>query len=249
MGFRDGFSGEQLNLDVWLPNYLPVWSSRAETKAQYELTPEGLRLFIPPETGLWCPEEHTEPLRVSAIQSGNRSGPVGSTDGQQRIRDDVPVREYQPRFEGWLPTYGGVAIRCRMELSARSLGAMWLSGFEDHPEDSGELCAVEVFGRSIDANGSAEIGVGVKNLYDPRLTEDFVAPRIPIDVSEYHTYAVNWSPGYSEFLVDGRVIHRSDQAPEYPMQIMIAVFDFPGWSVQGDREHVPELVVDWIEGE
>ena len=138
MGFRDDFSAKHLDREVWLPHYLPVWSSREQTKASYEITTEGLRLFIPLEAPLWCPEEHTEPLRVSALQSGNRSGPVGSTDGQQRIRDDVPVREYQPRFEGWLPTGGQVAIRCKMELSVRSMGAMWLSGFEDRPEDSGE---------------------------------------------------------------------------------------------------------------
>ncbi len=30
------------------------------------------------------------------------------------------------------------------------------------------------------------------------------------------------------------------------VQVMIAVFDFPAWS-DGDDDHVPELIVDWVE--
>ena len=245
MGRRDEFTGPDLDRSVWLPHYLPVWSSRAKTAATYELTGEGLRLWVAPGAPLWCPDAHEEPLRVSGIQSGNRSGPVGSTDGQQRIDDSHTVQEFQPRFEGWLPEGGTLAIRCRMSLAPRSMAAMWLSGFEDQPDESGELCVVEVFGRSLD-HDSAEIGVGVKQLHDPRLHEDFVSPRLPIDVRQHHVYAVTWDREGSAFAVDGDVVHRSPQAPNYPLQIMIAVFDFPDWP-SDDTEHVPELVVDWVE--
>ena len=248
MTFRDDFSATELDRAVWLPHYLPAWSSRDDTRASYELTTDGLRLFIPRGAGLWCPQDHAEPIRVSGIQSGNRSGSVGSSDGQQRFKDGLRVREYQPRLEGWLPQSGSVTVRCRMELSARSMAAMWLSGFEDRPEDSGELCVVEVFGRSIEEDGSAEIGVGIKRLYDSRLRQDFVAPRLPLDVAGSHDYTVRWSADAAEFLVDGRRIHYSAQGPGYPMQIMIAVFDFPNWT-NGDDDHVPELVVNWIEGD
>ena len=128
MTFRDDFSATELDRAVWLPHYLPAWSSRDDTRASYELTTDGLRLFIPRGAGLWCPRDHAEPIRVSGIQSGNRSGSVGSSDGQQRFKDGLRVREYQPRLEGWLPQSGSVTVRCRMELSARSMAAMWLSG-------------------------------------------------------------------------------------------------------------------------
>src|SRR5918996_2336135 len=249
MVFRDDFRGGSLDRAVWLPHYLPAWSSRAETAASYDLTPEGLRLYIPTDAALWCPDDHPEPLRVSGLQSGNRSGPVGSTDGQQRFRDDLVVRELQPRFEGWLQASGRVEIRCRMRLSPRSMAAMWLSGFEEHPDESGELCVVEVFGRSIGTDNTAEVGVGVKRLYDPHLTDDFIAPSCPIDVNGFHTYAVTWGDGAAEFLVDDVLVHRSPQAPAYPMQIMIAVFDFPDWSTGDDNQLMPELVVDRIEGD
>ena len=249
MRFSDNFAGRQLDPETWLANYLPAWSSRTATAATYELAPEELRLFIPPAAGLWCEAHHKTPLRVSGIQSGNRSGPVGSHDGQQRFAHDIIVREFQPTFRGWLPTAGQVSIRCRMELSARSMAAMWLSGFEERPTDAGELCVVEVFGRSVAADGSAEIGVGVKALYDPRLTQDFVAPRLDVDVSDFHTYSVAWGQGVSSFIIDGKVVHSSPQSPDYPMQLMVAVFDFPDWSSGADHGHVPALVVGRIDGD
>lgn len=238
------FDGADLDRSVWLPHYLPMWSSLERTKADYALTEAGLRLYISPDAPLWCPEVHDEPLRVSAIQSGNRSGPVGSTDGQQRIDAVHTVQQAQDRFEGWLPTRGTMSIRCKMELSPRSMAAMWLNGFEDSPEESGELCVFEVFGKSIEGR-SAEIGVGVKSLEDPRLKQDFVDPRLAIAVEDFHTYSVRWEPGTAEFSVDGEVVHTSPQAPSYPMQIMIAVFDFPAWP-SANPEHVPELVVDYV---
>ena len=243
---REDFDTATLNEAVWLPHYLPMWSSRAETRASYSICEGGLRLWIEPDAPLWCPAVHDEPLRVSAIQSGNRSGAVGTTDGQQRINDTHTVQEAQIRLEGWLAAGGTMSIRCRMDLSGRSMAAMWLNGFEDHPQESGELCVFEIFGRSVDGAASAEVGVGVKSLEDPRLRQDFVSPRLPIDVHELHTYAVSWGGGQSVFTVDGRVVHRSPQAPTYPLQIMIAVFDFPNWPA-ADPDHVPELVVDWIE--
>jgi hypothetical protein len=44
--------------------------------------------------------------------------------------------------------------------------------------------------------------------------------------------------------VDGDVVRRCARPPTYPMQLMLAVFDFPTWS-SGDDDHlVPRLVVE-----
>ena len=76
MHFREEFDGDDLDRSVWTPHYLPQWSSRARSAATYEVAGSELRLSIPPEQGLWCPEDHEEPLRVSGVQSGVFSGPV-----------------------------------------------------------------------------------------------------------------------------------------------------------------------------
>lgn len=244
--FSEDFAGSDLDRTTWLPSYLPVWSSTAASAATYSVSNGRLVLRIPPEQGLWCAGDHHPPLRVSGIQSGSWSGPVGSTRGQQRYREGLVVREEQERFEGWLPSSGRVAIRCAMTLSPRSMGAMWLSGFEDDgaQEQCGELCVVEVFGKDPTA-----VGVGIKAFRDPALTQDFDAPRLPIDVSEFHTYAVEWDAAEAVFTVDDEVVRRCAGPPTYPMQAMIAVFDFPEWSTGDDDHHVPELVVDWIRGD
>ncbi|WP_244932325.1 glycoside hydrolase family 16 protein [Nocardioides sp. W7] len=252
MAFSDRFRGPGLDRDTWLPHYLPAWSSRSASAASFHLGPDGLVLDVPVEHPVWCPDDHEPPLRVSGLQSGSFSGPVGSTLGQQPFRTGQVVLEEQPRFEGkLLAAPAAVEIRCRMSLSPRSMASLWLVGFEDRPERCGEICVVEVFGRSLrdGLDGpSAEVGHGLHAFRDPGLTEDFAAPRLSLDVSEWHTFAAAWEHDEAVFTVDGRVVRRCPRPPAYPLQLMLAVFDFPGWSVGDDDHLVPRLEVAEVSG-
>ncbi|HEX6653502.1 MAG TPA: glycoside hydrolase family 16 protein [Thermoleophilaceae bacterium] len=233
---------------MWLPHYLPQWSSRALSAATYELAGSELRLTIPPEQGIWCDGEHEPPLRVSGVQSGVSSGPVGSTVGQQAFREGLVVREEQPERWGWTPQYGLIEIRARMELSPRSMASLWLSGLERRPEESGEICVFEIFGESVEGGG-AGVGQGIKHFRDPSLHWEFDAPCLALDVREQHVYAARWEPERVEFLVDDVVVKTVGQAPAYPVQAMIAVFDFPEKDPAGEHaEHIPVLAVDWVRG-
>lgn len=244
--FRDDFDGDALDPAVWDPHFLPAWSSRAESGARHRVRDGRLRLWIPPDQPLWCADQHPTPLRVSGIASGGQSGPVGSTVAGQRFLEGQRVREQQPRLAGWLPAQGSCAVVCRMELSDRSMASIWLSGFAETPENSGELCLVEVVGRDREPRRSAAVGMGVRQRNDPRLVEDFEAPRLEIDVGQWHEYAVRWDDQVAEFSVDGEHVRTCTRPPTYPMQVMIAVFDHPDWL--GDAS-VPALEVDWIGGE
>jgi len=232
------------------PHYLPAWSSREATRASHRVVDGALVLDVPTDHPLWCPGDHEPPLRVSGMQTGSWSGPVGSTRGQQRFREGQLVREEQPLFEGWLPRSGRVAARARMSLSPRSMAALWLSGFEDDPEQlqCGELCVFEVFGNALEGgeSPSAEVGVGIKAFRDPALTQDFDAPRVPVDVAAFHTYAVEWDAAEAVFTVDDVEVRRCARPPTYPMQLMLAVFDFPEWSSGADDHLGPELVVEYV---
>lgn len=119
--FLDDFDGPDLDTEVWVPHYLPMWSSRAESAATYAVAESELRLSIPPDQGLWCAGDHEPPLRVSGIQSGMWSGPLGGTRGQQPFRDGAVVREFQPAHWGWTPRYGHLEVRARMDLGPRSM--------------------------------------------------------------------------------------------------------------------------------
>jgi Glycosyl hydrolases family 16 len=250
--FSDHFDGPDLDTGVWIPHYLPMWSSRAESAATYAMAGSELRLTIPPEQGRWCPGDH-DPLRVSGIQSGVFSGEVGSTIGQQPFRDGAVVREFQPTHWGWTPRYGLLEVRARMHLSSRSMAAVWMIGLEDEPTRCAEICVFEVFGDALETeNGgppSAAVGMGIHAFRDPALTEEFDTPRVAIDVSDFHVYAAEWRPGRVDFLVDGEQVKTVDQAPDYPMQMMVAVFDFPAKAASSPQpDHVPELALDYVRG-
>lgn len=251
LSFADDFDGPDLDLTVWLPHYLPAWSSRATTRATYAVRDSCLTLRIPPEQGLWCEGVHEPPLRVSAVQSGNFSGPVGSTVGQQPVVAGALVREEQPAHWGWTPVGGYLEMRARASVSSRSMVAFWLVGLEDQPDRCAEICVAEMFGNAIthptpEHPATMGVGAGVHPFRDPRIRDDFAVVQVEADIGEFHDYAVDWTADAVSFFVDGRPIRDVAQSPGYPMQAMIAVFDFP--ADDGDPDVVPELVIDHVRG-
>jgi hypothetical protein len=241
------FDGGELDTGVWFPYYLPHWSSRAASAATHSVRDGELRLSIPVDQPLWCADVHEEPLRVSCVQSGSFAGPLGGTVGQQPFREGHLVREEQPTMWGYTPLYGRIDVRMRAVVTGRSMFAFWMSGIEDRPERSGEICVVEVFGDAV-RDGSADVGMGLHRFRDPALQEEWSADPIKIDVAEFHTYGVDWRPGSVVFTVDGEVVRRQEQAPDYPMQLMIGVFDFPAKATAADETAVPELIVSHVRG-
>jgi Glycosyl hydrolases family 16 len=236
MGFEDHFDGGALDLGVWIPHYLPQWSSRAASAATYEVEGSELRLTIPREQGVWCEQDHRPPIRVSGVQSGVHSA--------QQPFEGAVLREPQETHWGWTPRYGLLEVRARMVLTPRSMAAVWMGGLEDAPERSAEICIFEVFGEAL-REGSAAVGMGVHPFRDPAITDEFEAPRLEIDVAEPHVYAADWQRGRVDFHVDGERVKTVHQAPDYPMQMMVAVFDFPE---NGGPEHVPVFAVDLVRG-
>jgi hypothetical protein len=230
---------------------LPAWTSLSAAAASYTVESDGLHLRIPPDQPLWCPDLHETPLRVSAVQSGNWSGPAGSTRGQQPFRDGLVVREQQETRWGYTPLFGSVEVTCRASIDHRSMFSAWLVGLEDEPERCGEICIVEVFGDAVIMDGTgrttAAVGSGLHRFRDPALTEEFSADPCPIDVDRWHCYAVDWRPGSVTFTIDGTRTKTLAQAPNYPMQLIVGIFDFP--DRPGDTElAAPELVVSSVQG-
>lgn len=247
MEFDERFPGADLDPAVWTTSYLPAWSSREAAAATYEVRDGELRLTIPPDQGLWCADLHDPPLRVSAVQSGNWSGPVGSTRGQAPFRDGLVVREAQPTVLGFTPHHGRIEVTCRARLDATSMFSAWLIGLEDEPDRCGEICLVEVFGDAITGDGQpvVRVGCGVHAFRDPALVEDFATVPLRLDVAEDHRYAVSWTAAGIDFLVDDELVRRSEQSPAYPLQLILGVFDFPDASA-GRRLFTPELVVSRV---
>jgi len=223
--FADEFDAPSLNLDNWFPYYLPHWSSKEAAKARYRIEDSYLRLSIEPDQQPWCPEFDGN-VRVSNLQTGHWAGPKGSGAGQHRFRPDLTVREALPEKRLFLPCHCRLEMRARARLNPWNLAALWLIGFEDQPERSGEITVFEVFGKNVSAAG-VKIGRGIKKINDPKLSDEIDEGMLPIDVSDWHVYAMHWTPAGIDFLIDGHVVTSTRQSPDYPMQLMLNFYDLP----------------------
>ena len=57
----------------------------------------------------------------------------------------------------------------------------------------------------------------------------------------------DWRPDRVDFFVDDEHVRAVEQAPDYPMQMMIGVFDFPERpAAAGHAGHVPLFVLDYV---
>ena len=243
---EDDFEGRRLKDQFWLPYYLPQWSSRSASAARYSLRDGALRLRIDADQPPWCPEFDGW-TRVSSIQTGVFSGPVGSEIGQSHFRGGLVVREEQASVALYTPHYGLFEMRARAIDDPNNMVALWMIGYEDRPERSAEICVFEIFGRDVKASHAA-IGMGVHPFGDATIVDDFTAEVVPVDARELHTYAAEWTPGHVAFYVDGRLIKVVDQSPAYPMQFMLGVYEFAdGPSLRSRADCYPkEFVIDWF---
>ena len=242
--FEDTFSGEELDRSHWLPYYLPQWSSRERSAARYELRDGGLHLRIDADQEPWCPELDGA-VRVSSLQTGCFAGPLGSGIGQHRFHPDAVVTEEQEDVRLYTPLYGRIEVRAKALDDPSAMVALWVIGFEDEPTRSGEICVCEIFGSEVGPD-EALVGMGVHPFGDPSLVDDFAKVRLAIDARRFHVYAAEWTPAGITFLVDGEPVRTVDQSPDYPMQLMLNVYEF---EPDPDPGHYPkEFVVDYVRG-
>lgn len=240
---EDTFDADELDTATWLPHYLPQWSSRALAAARYSVGGGELRLRVDADQPPWCPELDGA-LRVSSLQTGVRSGPLGSSEGQHRFHPDARVTEVQEEQRLYTPQYGVVEMRARASADPHAMAALWMIGFEDAPERSAEICVFEIFGHEV-GPGRALVGMGVHPFGDPAITDDFEKVPVDLDVTEPHDYAVEWASERVRFFVDGELVKEVEQSPGYPMQLMLSLYAFP----DGDDQHWPkELVVERLRG-
>lgn len=235
--FEEHFDEGVLDETTWWPYYTPHWSSRQLTAARYSVGGPGLELRIDPDTPPWAPELDGE-IRVSHLQTGQRSGPLGSDVGQHRFRPGLIVREEQPERRLLLPHFGVIEARLAAIGHPSAMVALWPIGFEDEPHDCGEICIAEIFGSEV-GEDHGWVGVGVKPQNDPRLTEDFEKIRVAGDLTQPHDYAVEWTRDELRFFIDHRWVKTVRQTIDYPVQLMLDVYEFPPEEGERDAAALP----------
>lgn len=235
--FDDQFSEGQLNESIWIGTHLPHWSSRAATKPNYKIANGQLTLFVADQQP-WCPE-FDGVTRVSNLQSAVTEAKLGDSFGQHRYKTGLKVREQQSSDYRALMLNGRLEIRARVSLTEQSVAALWLLGLEDKPENSGELCLFEIKSENL-AENEMLVGMGTKAYFDPRLSTDFTEFRVN-NPDEFHMYAVTKTSAGLAFEIDGQTVFSSTQTYDYPLQLMLGVYES-----SGNLAHQPSMTVDYV---
>lgn len=221
--FTEDFGSGRLDEQKWIDQYLPHWTTPERSQARYRIDRDGLTLLIEADQPAWRLEDGG--MRVSNLQTGSRSGPIGSGDGQHRHTDALTVRTPTPERRLWTPSDGAVEVTAAASPEPDCMLGIWLVGFEDRPDESGELCIAELFG-NLRSPGRSAVRTGVKAHHDPGLVTDMIDIELPIDTADLHTYAARWDSEGIRILVDDQLVRESSQVLDYPLQLMIDIFEF-----------------------
>jgi hypothetical protein len=243
--FEDTFAGDVLDERRWVPCYLPQWSGRERSAARYELSGGRLHLLVERDQEPWCPEWDGD-VRVSSLQTGVFAGPLGSRAGQHRFHPDAVVREEQESVRLYTPRHGLVELRARATDDPLAMVALWLIGYEDEPERSGEICVCEIFGREVGPR-SALVGMGVHPFGDPAIADEFERVRVEADVRDFHVWSAEWTPERVSFYVDDEHVRTVGQSPSYPLQLMLGVYELRGGGPPAG-DYPKRFTVDWVRG-
>lgn len=207
----------------WVPHYLPHWTVPERSAARYRLARGGIELRIEQDQADWRPED--APMRVSNLQTGSFSGPVGSRRGTHRHRDDgLVVRTATPQLLLFAPARGRVDITVTAGRGEGCMLAAWLIGTEHlRDEDSGEICIFEIDAEAIGDTTTARCGI--KAHHDPGMTTDMAEVPLPLDAGEPHTWTALWGDGETTIGCEGNIVRRMPQSPDYPLFLMIDLFE------------------------
>lgn len=136
------------------------------------------------------------------------------------------MRTAQAERRLWLLGPGTLEARITPCPHPNALTALWLIGFEDTPDRSGELCVVELFGDRL-AGASAAIGAGVHPFGDPTLVDDHRMVPLALDLRAPRDYRAEWGARGWRVSVDGGVVASGERTPAYPLQIMLNLYLLP----------------------
>ncbi|MDN4478317.1 glycoside hydrolase family 16 protein [Demequina sp. SYSU T00039] len=212
------FEHPALSPALWIPYYLPHWVTLESAAARFAITDLGLELRIDADQPPWRPTDGD--FRVSHVQTGHR-------DGQHRVGADLAIVTPRPTRALWTARAGAVEVVASVPAHPATMLGIWLLGDEaGSPDDSGEICIAELFGPAV-SSASSTVRTGVKAHHDPRLVDEMLDIPMPLDATRPHAYGARWDAGGCEITVDGTVVHRSDQVLDYPLQLMIDLWEFP----------------------
>ena len=144
----------------------------------------------------------------------------------------------------WTPSAGRVDITVSASLDQDCMLAAWLVGTE-HEDDreSGEICLFEIDASAVGSTTTAR--AGVKAHSDPELTTDMAEVELPFDATRPHTWTVIWGRGETIIGCEGLVLRHLAQAPDYPLVLMLDLFEVATPGGRYPKEAFIHSVLGW----
>lgn len=122
--------------------------------------------------------------------------------------------------------------------------AAWLVGTEHlSARHSGELCLFEIDASAIGPSTRAR--TGIKAHGDPDLTTNMFEVDLPFDATRPHTWTVIWGDGRTIIGCNDVVVCQVDQAPDYPMFLLIDLFEIGPPGGQYPKEAILHRIRGW----
>lgn len=183
---------------------------------------------------------------MSNLQTGTYSGPIGARRGTHRHRaEGLVVRTETPLRLLFAPSAGRIDVTVsRASTDDGCMLAAWLVGTEHlDPRDSGEICIFEIDADAVGRRSTARCGV--KAHHDDRLTTDMAEVRLPFDASTPHTWTAIWDERATIIGCEGVVLRRLEQAPNYPLFLMIDLFEIGERSGEYPKSAAVRAVRGW----
>lgn len=134
------------------------------------------------------------------------------------------MRTAVPTHLPFAPDSGRVDVTLHASTDPDCMTAIWLVGTEHRdPRDSGEICVAEIDAHTVGARTAVRCGIKAHD--DDRLTTEMITTSIPHDASGALTWTVLWAEGTTVIGCEGTVLYAVDQAPAYPLVLMIDIFE------------------------
>ncbi len=227
LDWSDEFDGTDLDQDKWLTQYFPHATLGTVGKnAKYEVKNGKLSMILDQDTKSFS-HDNDDGMKVSSIQTYEK-------DHLHPVAQQAPG-QHVDTFDGYSTQYGYFEMRCK----APSCGgggaiAWWLIGIEDDER-------IEIDGDGNETrvtNHCGEIDI-IENILDqPNFQRFNVIPHTDSNlystnlrqtiqgdfVNEWHTYALDWTPEYLDFYIDGVKYKHIDASPQYEMCVFISMY-------------------------
>ena len=235
--FDDEFDSAGLDSSKWLSEYLPHASDMTEgCKANYEIKDGCLNLIIDENSSDYAC--YTS-MKVSSIQTFEKNG---LHPGARQMRD-------VEAFNGFSCKYGYFEMRAKLpDCGGGGHVAWWLTGIQDDTDttDSAHTGEIDIIENWLSTPNTFSPRVHPWN--DEKLSEFGKDVKLSGDfVNNYHIYALDWTPKHLKFYVDGRLIAKTDNSPDYEMCMYLGVYTDCDWDGGRDNGvHPKTFSVDYV---